>query len=1066
MNRLLFVLVIPAVGCASGAPPADGGITSTLGLALRSGAITVEQTATATVQVDLTRTNYAKPVAVTLTGLDAAGITADALLIDPSSSTGTLVLHAAAGATAATTTGTVQGNGGDATASINVTVRARVPIRPLAIAITPGTVTLPRGGQATIQVDLTRIDDPDPVTIAAAGFAAAGIDSTAVLLDATHDTALLVLFASPAAPLGTTVGTVQANDGDASAPLTVTVVASGPFSLDFGQPVLTLTPGGSTFGLVTVTRVGGFAGTIGVGVTGLPAGVTVDPLSIPGTEEFGFLNFHSDGSGSAVSGVPITITGTSSAASASTTFALTLPGLSLSVLSRALFIGQGQTAVVSLEIAALSSVAGPRTLTISGLPPGVAADETRVPEGETSVSLLLIAAADAPPATAALTVTATSGSTTASAGLTVTVERNVVHIASIEPGSVTVAAGTSKRVVVAVTRTGSFRTFTLPISASGLSAGVTADAFLLPPELSSGVLVLRAAADAALGGPVAASINAGTDLDNAPLALTVVAPFDFAFAAPSVSLQQGSNATPALTLTRNAGFGGSVALQVSGLPAGVTARTADLGAGTSSGEIDLAATAAAAAGSSVISVTASGAGYTVSHALPLEIFVAAADSPSIVSFAPAAGTVFVGERTQLTAVFTGDSASVDGIGPVQSGLPIDTPVLSATTRFTLRVRRGSEQVDGHAIVGVAYRKRFRELAAASVGRGVHLAATLTDGTVLLMGGHTSDALVIPSNITTQRFDPVAEATTNGPDLPFFENTPETAAVQLADGGFLLVGGGINSNSQGLGADADRLTLSFGPTDQRFVRVGNTQEHRHGVTLATALLDGGALLTGGTRGLAGFTSTERFDPTTRHWSEAGPMSVGRRGHTATRLADGRVLVVAGLICCKVTPDFITQFSTDTAEIYDPDTGQFTPTGSLASARSFHTATLLPDGRVLVVGGLFGDDANPSPTNTEVYDPTTGAFAPAGDLQTARGFHSGVLLSDGRVLVVGGVDAARPFVGIQPSEIYDAASNSWSPGPVLQRAWTESTVTLLGNGKVLIFGGETPGGDPVSTVMLFE
>src|SRR4051812_8981339 len=117
MNRLLFVLVIPAVGCASGAPPADGGITSTLGLppgarpaaggftswggpGRRSGAIRGEQTATATVQVDLTRTNYARPVAVPLTGLDAAGIPADALLIGPSSSTGTLVLHAAAGATA------------------------------------------------------------------------------------------------------------------------------------------------------------------------------------------------------------------------------------------------------------------------------------------------------------------------------------------------------------------------------------------------------------------------------------------------------------------------------------------------------------------------------------------------------------------------------------------------------------------------------------------------------------------------------------------------------------------------------------------------------------------------------------------------------------------------------------------------------------------------------------------------------------------------------------------------------------------------------------------------------
>ena len=97
---------------------------------------------------------------------------------------------------------------------------------------------------------------------------------------------------------------------------------------------------------------------------------------------------------------------------------------------------------------------------------------------------------------------------------------------------------------------------------------------------------------------------------------------------------------------------------------------------------------------------------------------------------------------------------------------------------------------------------------------------------------------------------------------------------------------------------------------------------------------------------------------------------------------------------------------------------------------------------------------------------GTFSPAGDLRVARGQHAAVLLNDGRVLVIGGTDSARPFVGIQTTEIYDPATNNWSLGPVLQPAFIGSTVTLLGNGKVLVFGGETPQEDPVSTVMLFE
>src|SRR5262249_11414985 len=155
----------------------------------------------------------------------------------------------------------------------------------------------------------------------------------------------------------------------------------------------------------------------------------------------------------------------------------------------------------------------------------------------------------------------------------------------------TIAAGTTRRVVVEVQRTGSFRTLALPVSASGLPAGITADPFFLDTLSSTGVLTLHAAAGATLGGPAAVNIDAGTFgtdpcsfdctvLATAPLVLTVVEPFAIVAGATSVSLQQGSASSLPVRLTRNEGFGGSVALHLSGLPSGVTAPDVTFAPGT------------------------------------------------------------------------------------------------------------------------------------------------------------------------------------------------------------------------------------------------------------------------------------------------------------------------------------------------------------------------------------------------------------------------------------------------------------------------------------------------------
>ena len=105
-------------------------------------------------------------------------------------------------------------------------------------------------------------------------------------------------------------------------------------------------------------------------------------------------------------------------------------------------------------------------------------------------------------------------------------------------------------------------------------------------------------------------------------------------------------------------------------------------------------------------------------------------------------------------------------------------------------------------------------------------------------------------------------------------------------------------------------------------------------------------------------------------------------------------------------------------------------------------------------------------TEVYDPTTDEFSPAGALQVARGFHSAIVLTDGRVLVVGGITTNARGAGIPMTELFDPRTNLWSVGPTLDPAWSGVTATLLGNGKVLLFGGETALGFPEPTVLLYE
>ena len=198
---------------------------------------------------------------------------------------------------------------------------------------------------------------------------------------------------------------------------------------------------------------------------------------------------------------------------------------------------------------------------------------------------------------------------------------------------------------------------------------------------------------------------------------------------------------------------------------------------------------------------------------------------------------------------------------------------------------------------------------------------------------------------------------------------------------------------------------------------------------------------------------------------GDMARERKGHTATELPDGRVLLAGGEgLGPQGQPTVLSGW-----ELYDPDTQSFTNYKELAewpaaqgmgAKRARHTASTLQDGRVLLAGGYgLGGLVQ---TATDIFDPAQGAqgspFSPAAPLAQPRVFHSATVLADGRVFVAGGStlydvgDAVASFnATLASTEIYDPATDSWSPGPNLPRRLAGHGASLLSDGRVLLTGG---------------
>ncbi|MBI3550469.1 MAG: T9SS type A sorting domain-containing protein [Elusimicrobia bacterium] len=254
-----------------------------------------------------------------------------------------------------------------------------------------------------------------------------------------------------------------------------------------------------------------------------------------------------------------------------------------------------------------------------------------------------------------------------------------------------------------------------------------------------------------------------------------------------------------------------------------------------------------------------------------------------------------------------------------------------------------------------------------------------------------------------------------------------------------------------------------PTLSAWAAEGTLNTGRSNLTLTN--LPNGKVLAAGGGSPNPVAAAELYDPVTKAWTVTGSMGAPRSNHTATLLPDGNVLVAGGFISSASTG------ATSGAEIYYPETGKWVPTGPMVSSRQVHTATLLPNGNVLVAGG-FANGAYLS--SAELYVSTMAIWMPIRSMGTARGDHTATLLMNDEVLVTGGSNAG----GVTSSaellrlDTFGAALTlSWTPATTMPTIGGRAingrsghTASLLRDGRVLVAGGSDGFGE-ISGAMVF-
>jgi hypothetical protein len=321
----------------------------------------------------------------------------------------------------------------------------------------------------------------------------------------------------------------------------------------------------------------------------------------------------------------------------------------------------------------------------------------------------------------------------------------------------------------------------------------------------------------------------------------------------------------------------------------------------------------------------------------------------------------------------------------------------------------------------------------TVTRTEHTATLLPNGMVLIAGGSGDFSDV---GASAELYDPSTGIFTATGSMA--EARSEHTATLLPSGK-VLVAGGINTWT-GVSVASAEL---YDPSPGRFTAAGSTAVTRASHT-ATMLPSGSVLIAGGTDpdGLS-LASAELYDPSAGKFTAIADMTAARTSHTATMLPNGLVLIAGG----QGNRSFGM-----TAELYDPDVGTFTATSTMVADRSYHTATMLPNRLVLIAGGEYftgglGATATGTTAGAELYDPEAGTFSATGSMTVPRLLHTATMLLDGKVLIAGGTDEFAVFAS---AELYDPEAGTFSATGSMVARREYHTATLLPDGNVLIVG----------------
>src|ERR1700693_2047363 len=456
-------------------------------------------------------------------------------------------------------------------------------------------------------------------------------------------------------------------------------------------------------------------------------------------------------------------------------------------------------------------------------------------------------------------------------------------------------------------------------------------------------------------------------------------------------------------------------------------------------------------GSQVVTHLAVTAPASASSGTPFSITVIALDS-SNKTVSGYSGTVHLTSCDPL-AVLPGDSTLPNGTKNFSVTLEnAGSQTITATDTVSAAITGSSNSIEVSTSTSL---HGFQATGDMGTERATHTATLLQDGKVLITGGFNNTEVLATAELfdpATGTFTPTGAMTTVR-----FSHT----ATLLADGKVLITGGSDNLaalafhdsqpatlHAKGEAHAADGSISSYDlataelydPSTGTFTATGSMSEERSEHT-ATLLADGKVLVAGGTAD----NVAEIYDPATGLFTATGDLVVGGRwACTATLLQDGTVLIAGG----RDSEDVFDAFPLNDAELFNPTAGNFTATGSMTQFRYDHTGTLLNNGEVLLAGGINGNPVQ----DAELFDPTTGSFSQTGSMGTPRADHTATLLNDGTVLVAGSFSFIAPG-SLSSAEVFDPTTDQFTPTGPMEAGRFFHTATLLKNGLVLVTGGQS-------------